>query len=1228
MRTAAVTIPLGIAIAIAFLPATPAVADVIEVTETGDYGEGKPPIVGSLRWAVEVRAVAGDTITVNLPKPVRLKRALFLRRELEGVTIFGNGEIRSRPSGSPTLIAIAGSGQSLVGGDDRLKLVDVSLQVTFVEGAGTGISRIRATGKTSILCVDTNDLSIRDSRFNTDNLFTGSPIEALGCDGLKIVGNEFRSTRKRMVGVEDGRELEFRDNELGGDATLLPRSGEIVDNEMPTGRLTVGYTTIGIPERVVVEKNRVERLVISRYHTEVRDNRVKAPRGATAIRLSSRVDPSLEDSDPQPLLVSDNRVLRGGAGIEYRGTPGESAPTVISANRIKKCNRSGIRVIDASDLEVSGNRLTKCRAIPGILVESVLGPDVEITGNVVAPGFQVGISVLTSQPVRIADNDVSGASAVGILASTNGNGFLDLEDNDVLDGGGDGVRFGRGASGRLSGGTVHRNAKAGVLVEKDGRIEITQVSFTENGAPGIDLVPKKVTPNEATKKANQDLDWPEALGFDETGGFAGTTRPGARVEVFVVEGGARAGNPKNGEGVRFLGSAIADGAGDFRFPEEGAFDCTDIRRLTTTATVTDDGLPYTSEFSPNVKCDAGSGVPGDEDDDGVEDSSDECPGTDESVSADENGCAATETGIDGGYTAFCNDDRNCDFSGGFGGCIDCSVGLPGEVTGVCFEEGVCSVIPGGTLSVTSGRIEGPGATLDCADTGCLMRDGEDVICEGQGDDCLIGFADGESDACPEDEPCVVVIDRDLFADARGEPVSATVRKEVSELEGEFADGEFPFFGPGSQLFDGPTTNTVIGTADGVGDQRLRFWRNGRGGPPVVRIGEIVPTSFELGDLDCNGPVDPLSFTLPDGKTLAEGFEAELAAKLRCTFTNDFVPPTGGIVSTPINDLELIVDTANAFGLGPGRRVTASGTNGIALIDLDSGSVARVDGNLIQFTSDFLPALAAPLLPSPLDDDGDTLIQWSRDTSIFRTYDPVAERFPTFLQLGPGRSDYHYLGGEPSTEGALFVSGTSVTNVVPADDGSRNYDSQFPLIEPFAWVNQGVAPFTAFAETAGGPALVATNGSPSQLFVTDPDESVPADQVSLAANLGNDTRQLRCRDGLCASSNCGSDTLSIIVWDGAQSASVTANPSVGDCPIGLDVEPLGDGAIFLSTGFFDDTFTLTRVSSSGSIVSNETSDTPGGCTAPTSGVLFSDGSLALGCNGENVIAVIEGAWPAP
>jgi hypothetical protein len=140
---------------------------------------------------------------------------------------------------------------------------------------------------------------------------------------------------------------------------------------------------------------------------------------------------------------------------------------------------------------------------------------------------------------------------------------------------------------------------------------------------------------------------------------------------------------------------------------------------------------------------------------------------------------------------------------------------------------------------------------------------------------------------------------------------------------------------------------------------------------------------------------------------------------------------------------------------------------------------------------------------------------------------------------------------------------------------------------------------------GGHLLVLTNGAPGQVHLADPALNYFG-RVTTVANVGDDPVRLRCLEGVCAVTNNGSDTLTILTWDGGDAATVTETVPVGDGPIGLSLRKIGDSIVILSTGQNDDTYSVTAVSATGQLLSNVTSPILAGCDGPAH-IIWVDGS---------------------
>jgi hypothetical protein len=107
------------------------------------------------------------------------------------------------------------------------------------------------------------------------------------------------------------------------------------------------------------------------------------------------------------------------------------------------------------------------------------------------------------------------------------------------------------------------------------------------------------------------------------------------------------------------------------------------------------------------------------------------------------------------------------------------------------------------------------------------------------------------------------------------------------------------------------------------------------------------------------------------------------------------------------------------------------------------------------------------------------------------------------------------------------------------------------------------------------------------------------------------------------SNFGSDSLTIVTWDGQATAAIAGTVAVGDGPVGIGLVADGANVKVISTGFNDNTYTVTTLGPTGTMLSNVTSPAPAGCTNPGHAIWLPGvpGTAVLSCNGSNAYAVI-------
>jgi|GEM_PF-1966459 len=254
-------------------------------------------------------------------------------------------------------------------------------------------------------------------------------------------------------------------------------------------------------------------------------------------------------------------------------------------------------------------------------------------------------------------------------------------------------------------------------------------------------------------------------------------------------------------------------------------------------------------------------------------------------------------------------------------------------------------------------------------------------------------------------------------------------------------------------------------------------------------------------------------------------------------------------------------------------------------------------------------------------EGDALFQYGSGARL-TFWDPVASSWGAFSLTMLTSSlvvDGVPYGGDESSGGLLAVAATRILEV--------EYDTTLP-----AWsfgqdfLNSDVAFLSmasAFARDRNGSMLIATDGSPGQLYLHNRTPGTPA---RLIGALGNTPRRLRCSGNVCVVSNFASNDLTIATWDAlTDSVTITATVPVGAGPIGIDLLDLpgGDVAI-VSTGFSDNTFSVTVVTQQGQLVSNATMSVDAGCGSPGHAVWLRDSGndVLITCNATGNMQIVK------
>ncbi len=216
-------------------------------------------------------------------------------------------------------------------------------------------------------------------------------------------------------------------------------------------------------------------------------------------------------------------------------------------------------------------------------------------------------------------------------------------------------------------------------------------------------------------------------------------------------------------------------------------------------------------------------------------------------------------------------------------------------------------------------------------------------------------------------------------------------------------------------------------------------------------------------------------------------------------------------------------------------------------------------------------------------------------------------------------------------GQLVEFQTSVTDAVPFTGGAAGclFVSGWGEVRQLAWSGESYtdtdritfgdiagapgSPTSAVGVEADGPLLVAYGGSPGKAYLwSDGGEGFAATELG---DLGDTPRLMRWLNGIAVVANFGSDSISIITWDGAGTAALVGSQAVGDGPVGVSLLARSGGGVYaLTTGFNDDTYTITEIDASGAVVASTTTALPAGATQPAHGTWLGDAneSFVVSC----------------
>jgi Tol biopolymer transport system component len=595
-------------------------------------------------------------IVVNLADSLVVKASLTgLRIEGPGQIGF---KAPARDQG--TAMLVEADGVTITNLRIRNCFIDASTPDAADPITGLTVSSCIFSGRSGVVLKFTDGARIESNQFLCNNSrVDDEALSSLNTTNTVIATNTFTMARGGGINTAFDTNLEVRSNTSNAPFFLSLRGGTVKLNvvegrsvtvlqELQEAPIVVEDNRCGMMRvfgvALTVRRNVVRGDLFRRTNYDIPSNKAEAvgpPVGAlsVAVGLSQSQDPF-----DGPITVSDNETTGGLVGLSFSQRV-ETPQTDVFNNKVHRALLQGMSLRVTTAAHVFDNEIDGCTGrargpraallvfegtedlriesndLLGNRINSLAifpGATATVKGNTIKNGFRHGIAIAGGASV-VAENNTIEACKVGGI-------FLDpfsaatLKGNTIKKTAGPGIVVAADAVLSSTNDTVEENAGAGVLVRNAGSAVLTHIttrnnlgagvsllagaeaqisggSFFNNRAAGIDLAPVGVSLNIRKKLANGDIDYPFELEFDGSARLIrGKAEPGALIELFRTEAGTRRGNPKNGEGVMFVGTTIATGNGEFAIApgptQEGDLFC-----LTATRPGTQ---PLTSEFSENI----------------------------------------------------------------------------------------------------------------------------------------------------------------------------------------------------------------------------------------------------------------------------------------------------------------------------------------------------------------------------------------------------------------------------------------------------------------------------------------------------------------------------------------------------------------------------------------------------------------------------------------------------
>jgi len=360
------------------------------------------------------------------------------------------------------------------------------------------------------------------------------------------------------------------------------------------------------------------------------------------------------------------------------------------------------------------------------------------------------------------------------------------------------------------------------------------------------------------------------------------------------------------------------------------------------------------------------------------------------------------------------------------------------------------------------------------------------------------------------------------------------------------------------------------------------------------------TKKECGDDGCGGTCGecgPNEACTADGKCVAKG---PFASPI------DLVPNAEGMVFFPETSLytgvEKILLSCGSSGDGS--------TNSIEVIDAATGQPMWGQADIYcydAFLSD-IPNGTRGL------DHATTMVGCGPNACWFKLYKPDTSSWGTTYGIGNGLGNITDMVQLPDADPKRFLvtsftlgligSLRSAENATMFGEPGWEYYGQvwYPLDDP----DVSGSLISAWAPDFAGKTLIAITDKGDLWWV---EQWNPTTKTRAATGIGTDLRRIRCLEGHCGITDFGSKTMTLVDWSATNAApTVKGTVQVGDGAVGLDIRKDGANWLYLTTGYNDDTYTITTVGADYSVVSNVTTPMDAGCKKPGYATFYTDPAL--------------------